>query len=155
VRVLQENDDARHSRAVADAAANLLTRDEAREIMGFDPIDNAPVFVGNGGAKTLDDQMKPPEPPPALMQGKPQAVESTDEIDAAEADEIEQTKAAEVEKFKSFAKKRIKEGKVLDIPEYEFKSIEPEHAAALVAMYAAPALFAQMDKALKAIENEQ
>lgn len=146
VRVLQEDRTAKWTRAQTAAASNLVTRDEAREEMGLDPVDHAPVFVGNGGAKTLEDQMNPPEPVvvPGKLPAKPAAAEQDDANEAAQ----------EAEKFHTFAKHRIKEGKVGDIPQYEFKHVSPERAVALVAMYSAPAIFAQMDKAIKLAESE-
>ena len=50
VIALQEDADARHTRAREDAKLNLITRDEAREMMGLNPIDNAPVWIGPGAS---------------------------------------------------------------------------------------------------------
>lgn len=65
VKALQEDRTAMWQRAGQAAAANLITRDEARTEMGLDPIDEEPVFVG---VTVRTDQPaaveeKPPEPP--------------------------------------------------------------------------------------------
>jgi len=157
VKVLQEESDALHARAREDAKSNLITRDEAREIIGYDPIDDEPVFIGSGGAKTQEDQLNPPEPPPALAMAQDGKIISPDgeqkpAMDAVEPPEQDGDEAKEeAEKFKAFAKHRIKEGKYADIPAYEFKHLSPEHAASIVAMYAAPALIEQMSKAMKEV----
>jgi HK97 family phage portal protein len=46
VRALQEDRDAKWTRAVAAAQANMVTRDEARKEAGLEPIDNDDVFIG-------------------------------------------------------------------------------------------------------------
>jgi len=46
VKALQEDRDAKWKRAGAAAAGNWVTRDEARQEAGLDPIDHADVFVG-------------------------------------------------------------------------------------------------------------
>lgn len=46
VRALQEDQDKLHTRIRDDAKMNLITRDEAREAMGLEAIDNDQVFVG-------------------------------------------------------------------------------------------------------------
>lgn len=69
VKAMQESEDALHTRAREDARLNLITRDEAREILGLDPIDDAPVFVGTTAPQTLGDEpdaeneMSAPVPP--------------------------------------------------------------------------------------------
>jgi hypothetical protein len=63
VEALQEDRTARWARAIESAKAGLTTRDEAREEMGLDPVDNKPVFIAGpdvGG-----------EPQPAQAQGVP------------------------------------------------------------------------------------
>jgi HK97 family phage portal protein len=53
VKALQEDRNAIFTRSTEAAKLNVITRDEAREEMDFDPIDNEPVFVGATIRETL------------------------------------------------------------------------------------------------------
>lgn len=58
VRALQEDETAIWTRTVDAATRNIITRDEAREKMGYDAIDEVPVFVGMG-APAVGEEAEP------------------------------------------------------------------------------------------------
>lgn len=55
----------------------------------------------------------------------------------------------EEKKFRSFAKRRIKEGKYADIPEYEFKFISEDKQKKLIEEYTALIMIGKLEKALQ------
>lgn len=139
VKALQEDRSAKWTRATAAAEKNLITRDEAREEMGFDPIDNDPVFVG-GTVETLEEQTEEEEPiERTLVPPMPQEPQPTqEELDLEEGEE---------KKYRSFAKRRIKEGKIADLREYEFKYLPEERQAKLIKEFEAQAVIASLREA--------
>lgn len=164
VKILQEDRNQMVERATKLYTSKIATLNEAREEIGLDPDD------GERGEGYYDDrpaaQMQldangqpiPPDKSGKLPTNKP-GEEKPKEPPKEEAQPAKAEKSSsilveqEVMSFRAFAKKRIKEGKVIDIPEYEFKHVDPEHAVALVAMYTAPALISRIDQALESVSS--
>lgn len=55
----------------------------------------------------------------------------------------------EEKKFRAFAKRRIKEGKYADIPEYEFKYLPEDKQKKLIEEYQAVIMISRLEKALQ------
>jgi hypothetical protein len=137
VKALQEDRTKSWERAVNAAKANVIIRDEAREEMGLDAIDEAPVFVGATIRETMTVQgtdtaildEKPTTTTPAPAQGAVTQTPSPAEMEA---------QASEEKRFRVFARRRIKEGKAAELAEYEFKFIPPERQRQLLNDYGVP-----------------
>lgn len=157
VKALQEDQDKVHERARLDYQAGGIMLDEFREKIGEKPISGeegkkfkappAPI-----AALPAEQEKKPGEKPTESTaesaQGKPseQAEQKPPESSQEEQDEEEKH-------FKDFARKRIKEGKVLDIPSFEFKHLPATKSSALVDSFVGPLLIGELGKALKEIEK--
>lgn len=130
VRALQENEDAKFKRGVEAAKGNILTRDEARKVMGFDPIDKAPVFVGATVRETLTQNT-------GIVGDQPQdtvAAQADIQEEGSQANDATMKAAQDFErrKFFQFAAKRRKEGHPEKMTEFKFKHLNAEEQAALL-----------------------
>lgn len=128
VRSLQEDRSEKWKRADLGFKGGWAKRNEAREEAGLDPLDDdeeggdefytpAPSPIG---AQPEDDNKEPVE--------QNEDVPTFVERNQAEKDAEE----AEVKDFRTFAKRRIKEGKIGDIPLFEFKHVPPVRAEQLI-----------------------
>jgi HK97 family phage portal protein len=158
VSALQENKDAAWKRGVEAAKANIVTRDEAREEMGLDPIDNAPVFVGPvktvlpgvAGDVSADNQQNQEN------QGNTDSNPAMDNMDQPAADvnvnnqqrvpvnappkapdqpvdeAIKAAKEMERKQFKEYASKRKREGHPDKARQFKFKHLDAGERAALL-----------------------
>ncbi len=105
VSAMQEKKDAVWTRADKAYVDGWITRDEARQEVGKDPIDNAPVWAPSRSKVALD----------------------------LPGDTLEVAKAAERKQFKEYAKKRIKENHPEKIEEFGFKVLTREEQTVLIA----------------------
>jgi hypothetical protein len=119
VKALTEDRDSAWGRAMAAYTAGMVTRDEAREEAGLDPIDNFPVWAG--GAAAEDEQ---PEPE--------QELEPEQRVEANTAAEQTELEDAEEKRFRAYAKKRAKEGKTDDVYKFAFRRLPPARRAAVL-----------------------
>jgi hypothetical protein len=112
VYALKEDRDSQVKRAVELFKAKLVTKNEARDEIGLEPVE------GEGDDFATD-------PTPALPFGAAPKAEPTEqptgEIPPQLLQAQEDAKVEEVKKFRKFAKQRIKEGKSAIIPTYDFK----------------------------------
>jgi HK97 family phage portal protein len=163
VKALQEDRTAKVTRAVNAYEKRVAMLDEAREEMGLKPIggDDGKSFYeavtlrpqqevnaeGEPEQATTGQQTNQPQAKP-----KPKGVEAPQYRTKAEQDAAE----AESKKFRAFAKRRVKEGKSLDLYEYEFKYLDESEQKALIAQYtqADPAhVIDLLERTLDAIEK--
>lgn len=132
---LREDRDAQSKRAVELYNAKVAKLNEAREEVGFDPVDEGDEFKADPIKPGFDEEGKPLPVP--LEKGKPKPKEKTQaENDAEEA---------EVKDFRAFAKRRIKEGKAGDIPLFEFKHVDADKAAELVRAATGEAVMSKLE----------
>ena len=123
VHALQEDRTAKFTRSVTAFEKNLLTRDEAREEMGFDSIDEEPIFSSD--AKPAPPPMVPgvnPAVPPPADGGAPGG-EPGSEPPGTGADE-EARQAAQIgerKQFRLYAAKRLCEGAPERVSAFQFK----------------------------------
>lgn len=139
VKALQEDRNAQVDRADKMYRGKWATKNEARKEAGLDPVDEgddfdataAPAF-GNNGDVVNGEEIKPKELP---------APEKTqEEKDLEEGEE---------KKYRSFAKRRIQEGKIDDLPLYEFKYISEARQKELVNEYMTRALIVTLKEAVE------
>ena len=136
VKALQENRDAQWKRGIEAAKGNVISRDEAREEMGLDPIDNDIVFVGATvritdtsplDAQTIEGEVDSGDATPAQQPPKKKPVIVAGEEEAA--------KRLERKLFADFAKKRIKEGKPGALKTFSFKYLDTDEVDTLISSY--------------------
>ena len=108
VKALQEDRNAIFTRSTEAAKGNIITRDESREEMGFDPIDKEPIFIGAtvrdtlgtdlgiAGPEDVNGQNNAPTAPQA------QTVKPVGAVQPGTPSE----QALEKKQFQAFAKKR-------------------------------------------------
>lgn len=147
VRALQEDRSASWNRSIAAAKQNVVTRDEAREEMGLDPIDNEPIFVGATVRETLttntgivgNQQQDLAQSQADLAQENPDAPSASQASaqagGGAAAGQNAALKAArdlERRQFRQFAAKRRKEGHPEKLAEFKFKHLPASEQAALL-----------------------
>jgi HK97 family phage portal protein len=136
---LREDRDAQVKRATELFKSKVATKNEAREEVDLEPVADGDEFAADAPAG-FDENGKPVPPKPG--ENKPEEKpKSQAEIDAADAEE---------KKFRAFAKRRIKEGKLSDLPEYEFKHIEPAKRRDLLIEFGVP-MPEDADRVLKAL----
>lgn len=129
IKALQEDRNAQWQRATQAAIASLITRDEAREEMGLDPIDETDVFVGNA-APAVGEETEPAEDVPPQLAGFMGApVTSGSASEQPEQDEEPEkppTPEEELEekRYREFVARRKKEGKTAEIARFQFKHIK-------------------------------
>ena len=162
VKALQEDRTAKVTRAITAYEKRVAKLDEAREEMGLKPIGGEEgesfyeavtlrpqqMVSSEGiveqeatGSAGQQQQTKP----------KPKGVEADQYKTQAELDAAE----AETKKFHAFAKRRVKEGKMADIYEYEFKHLDLERQKELIRLYTTPEasrVVALLERALDVIE---
>jgi HK97 family phage portal protein len=155
---LSEDRDSLSKRTVEEAKTGIIDRDEAREVLGYDPIDvdaqGNPITDEEGkdahtwlnpskpAEATAPDETKPDEQTPGETKPEEMPVmlkKPTPEEEAAAL--------AEEKSFRRFARNRTKENKTDEIPEYEFKFVSPERQAELLDEFRKPET--QSDPAMK------
>lgn len=148
VRSLQEDRSEQWKRADMGYEGGWVKRNEARAEAGLDPLE------GEEG-----DQLKQPAPSPFEQPTEEQPeVEKEDTEKEVEPTYREKTKAeeaaadAEIKDFQAFVKRRIKEGKIGDIPFFEFKYVEPSKAEFLIKSATVKLV---TDKLEKILENNE
>ena len=138
VKALQENRDAAWKRTTDAYKARLITRNDGLKEMGLDPVEDE-LLAGEYFTTAMIQQSHSTEDNL-----------DTPNVDEAPVDELEVTgaqlvKAEEEEKnFRAFAKRRIKEGKQADIPEFEFKHLDADRQRQLLSEYGVPDPDAEM-----------
>ena len=160
VAALQENRDLSFRRAVAAARANLLTRDQALEEIGMDPIDNKPVYIGAALrvdpisasqtfaniqgmddeelAEMQEDNANPQDLPPSDVPGPTTAdrVQFPNDVDQqSHTNDVLPAMALEEKRFRSYAKKRIRENKLEELPLFDFVITPAERQLELIEQY--------------------
>jgi HK97 family phage portal protein len=125
---------------------NAITRDEGRKKMGFDPIDNAPVFIGatvreniaqTGGPNDIVGPETNKQTPDEITAGNEQA-QTPKAVDAGKPATTPGA-ADEIKAFRKFAKTRIKEGKTSMLASFEFKYLDLDDQNKLLAEFREPA----------------
>jgi HK97 family phage portal protein len=155
VKALQENRDKKWKRATEGAKGNVITRDEAREEMGLDPIDNDKVFVGATvrisdtnpqDAETIEGGETDPgnEDPKMGPKKMPKNVSPQDDT----------AKRYERKLFSEFARKRIKEGKPQALKDFDFKYHTPWEKDDLIAEYMPNDIAASLDRLASILEKQ-
>lgn len=156
VKALQEDRTAKVTRAVSMYGGRVAQLDESREEIGLDPVGgpegkafyevvrvaanqtvNAEGQVGNTITTPVTDIQ------PQTYNEKQKAAKSQAEIDA---------ETAETKMYRQFAKRRIKENKTADIPEYEFKHLDPEKQKELIEQYTTIAMAVSIEKTLQGVK---
>ncbi len=143
ITILQEDRSAKFNRAVSASNAGLITRDEARQEMGLDAIDNAPVFVGQQSAPEI-------EPEPDDVQSD-NATERTEKI----GDEREEMMEVERKRFKEFARKRQKEDNDDKIATFKFRYLSKAEQVSLLKAYAESDLAREIKRANDLLEAQK
>lgn len=134
VKALQEDKVAVWARAQGAWEKSLLTRDESREEIGYDPIDNAPVWFadvaappgGIFGGSPSGGGVYPPVP-----EKEPSQIIADASTQGEPADLLAQE--AEAKQFRAFASKRIKEGHPEKISAFKFKCLPMARAMQMIA----------------------
>ena len=145
VKALQEDRTAKVTRADMMYKGKWAKLNEAREEAGLDPVtdeEGGKLFFQESAAPSpFDEEPKEDEElvegglvPPMLPEPK-----SQEQLDLEEAEE---------KKYRAFAKRRIKEGKIDDLPEYEFKYIPEKKQAKLIKEYTGTAMIMLLREAV-------
>lgn len=128
VHALQEDRTAKWTRGQAAFDSELITRDEAREEMDLDPIDNAPVFASEARPQPTFGGFGAPgdaDPEAERSSGAPKPPRGHPGASRAEEDEEDEALAAardrERKQFNAFAAKRLGEGKPDQVHGFKFK----------------------------------
>ena len=129
VKALQEDRTAQWTRATQAYKDRVIVRNDALKEMGLTPLeDNDPLAMEyyqtamvQTSTSIQDDLDKPNN------QDKPKT-----DVQISGQDTMQVEKDEEEKHFRSFAKRRIKEGKVNDIGEFEFKYLTPIHQRRLL-----------------------
>lgn len=137
---------------IDEAKANVVTRDEARIELGYDKIDDTPVFVGITTQQQLQqvqDVFEVGGGQDEIQQGDQTAYAANQEQDAEklkiQQERLKLDKAKDEEKkFIAMAKRREKEGKLHDIIEFEFKYVSPARQRQLLNSFNVPDPDAEM-----------
>lgn len=126
IKALQEDRTARWGRAVGAAQSGLVTRDEARQEMGLDPIDNAQVFVG--GAPDVGGD---PEPELEPESGAPIEAEAGDGAEAEVEEREEEREEGRMKAWRRAALDALKAGR--PAPTFGVAALDAELVAAKTA----------------------
>lgn len=118
VRALQEDRSAKWTRATTAFEKNIITRDEAREEMDLDPIDDDQVFSSD---------TKPAPLPPGPGAAGPGDGTEPPALDATSAAQDQERK-----QFRVFAAKRRREGAPERIAEFKFRFLSKAEQARLL-----------------------
>lgn len=125
VRALQDDQTESVNRAGSAYNSGLATLNEGREMAGLDPDEDeerGKKYKSEIGQEMAQDNIE------LGIGAKPDEEERKEPTDEEREEE---------KNFRAFAKRRIKEGKFADIPEFEFKHVRPARARQLVADYQA------------------
>lgn len=156
VRAMQEDRDAKWKRADMAFQGGTLTRDEAREEMEYDPIDNEPIF-NSGAPKLPGDEPDEPAAPiglPAMPFGQQAPPPAFGQPPAPEANgPAEELKRVERRQFRAFASKRAKEGHPELAGEFKFKYLGDGEQRALLGSVAMLSLSAEIREATAALRE--
>jgi hypothetical protein len=125
IKALQEDRNAQWQRATLAATSNIITRDEAREEMGLDPIDDVPVFLGTA-APAPGEETEEAEVPPALAPfiGAPQSSGSPTGDDEQPEKPPSPEEELEEKRYREFVARRKREGKTAEISRFQFKHLK-------------------------------
>lgn len=120
---MQEDKDAKWTRAVNGFKTRIITRNDALEEMGLDRLETP-----DGDAYYENVNVRSDEPVSA--EGEPEALpaENVPPFDQAV---LEQAKNAERRNFRAFVRKRLKEKREADIDAFKFTVLPPTEQAAL------------------------
>jgi HK97 family phage portal protein len=144
VKALQEDRTNQWKRAWEAYKSRVVIRDEARKEMGLGPMDDEEMgkeFYATAMEQrslALEDNLDVPN--------AAESQEPVEELEVAGADRLKvvEEKAEEEKNFRAFAKRRIKEGKQADIPEFEFKHLDADRQRQLLSEYGVPDPDAEM-----------
>jgi len=161
VKALQEDRDAAWTRAREAYKGRIITRNDALVEMGLDVLENE--LLGTEYYQTaMTQQSLSLEDNLDIANATQNPVEVQKELDVRGQDllKVETTKEDEEEeekKFRAFAKRRLKENKPNDIPEYEFKHISEKRQRQLLSEFNVPdpdaiAVLEGLREAIKAIQ---
>jgi HK97 family phage portal protein len=131
VKALQEDKVAVWMRAQGAWEKSLLTRDESREEVGYDPIDNAPVWYADVAAPAQGfGGLSLGGPAPAIAAEPAQVIaDASGQFEPADL----LAQEAEAKQFRAFAAKRIKEGRPEKVSSFKFKCLPMARAMQLIA----------------------
>jgi len=129
VKALQEDKNLTWQRSILASTSGVITRDEAREEMGFDPIDNAPVFVSSGAPEPGEETAEIPEQLMPFVSGE----SDTEDPYGSDAEQ-----ELEEKQFRSFAARRLKENKSAEISSFKWRFIPSWKRDILLAEVGAP-----------------
>ena len=139
VKALQEDRTAIFTRATEATKGNVITRDEGREEMGYDPIDNEPVFIGATiretltqgtgiiGPEDITGQNTASSAQPVDTAGVNPNTGATNKPSGTPAEQ-----ALEKKQFKEFASHRMEEGHSDDIKSFIWRYTPAAKAAQLL-----------------------
>jgi hypothetical protein len=110
----------------------MLTRDESREEIGYDPIDNAPVWFSDVAAPASGFLGASPNSlgAPGAPTGEPAQIVADESNRGEPADLLAQE--AEAKQFRTFAATRIKEGHPDKVSSFKFKCLPMSTAMQLI-----------------------
>jgi len=154
---LNEDMDKKSTRIVAQAQLGIICRDEAREALGYDPVDEVEVWLNvqsaaEGLAMSGDiegaAELEKETAEAAADAMKPKA-EGEKEKEETEADKEAAT--SEEKKFRKYARARVKEGKQDIISEWEFKFVPLARQAELFAEFGIIRAVAEKDAPADAV----
>lgn len=123
VHALQEDRTAKWTRASSAFTNNLATRDEAREEMDLDPIDNAELFRSDLTPAPLAYGSDGSEDPPAANDRQPPARRkpASEDEEEEEDEALAAARDRERKQFKAYADKRLTEGNADKVQAFKFK----------------------------------
>jgi HK97 family phage portal protein len=134
VKALQEDQTAIWTRATTAAQTGVITRDEAREQLGLDPIDKGEsVFLSGPDAGGASSNPIPPGLAQYTGLDMTEDPSDTEDMPPENQDAEAAAQEAEVKKFRAFAKTRIKEGKLREVQAFPFKFTPPAIRSRLIA----------------------
>lgn len=137
VKALQEDRNGAWERAREAYKARIIVRNDALKEMGMDPVED--VALGKEYYTTAMEQYSLTEEDNLDIANADESSDPKEKLKVVGADRVKVTEEEEEEKhFRAFAKRRIKEGKAADIPEFEFKHIPAGRQRQLLSEYGVP-----------------
>lgn len=148
VKALQEDRTAQWKRADEGYKSRLINRNEGRIEKGLEPLpDNDPMGTEYYEISTQMEKINVnPEEQPNGQKPKQSALGMSEQQQMSMTKKVDEDD--EEKKFRSFAKRRIKEGKYLDIPEYEFKYLSDDRQKELIEEYTAMVMIRELEHSL-------
>lgn len=154
VKALQEDRTNQWKRADEGYKARIITRNEARVEKGLDQLEDE--VLGNEYYQTamtqmstsVEDNLDTPNADGSSPLAKGEAdtlqPESDVEVTGQQLVKVKENEDEEEKHFRSFAKRRLKENKPNDIPEFEFKYLDQNKQRKLLSEYGVPDPDAEM-----------